>query len=92
MASTTTTDKAILISASEWDCQGIYQDEDQQLLKLRSEVSERARERIQRGDRGYPRVTVENAAAAVARNYGKGAAGPNVQSPACESSPENPRP
>ena len=35
------------------------------------ELSERARERSARGDDGYARVTVENAAAAVARNYGR---------------------
>jgi hypothetical protein len=36
------------------------------------EVSPRARERAARGDEGYARITVENAAAAVARNYSKG--------------------
>lgn len=36
------------------------------------EVSERARERAAMGDEGYARVTVENAAAAVARNFNKG--------------------
>jgi hypothetical protein len=36
------------------------------------EVSPCAQERVNRGDRGYPRVTVANAAAAVARNWGRG--------------------
>jgi hypothetical protein len=36
------------------------------------EVSENAQQRAARGDEGYARITVENAAAAVARNYGKG--------------------
>jgi hypothetical protein len=36
------------------------------------EVSPRAQERAARRDEGYARVTVENAAAAVALNYGKG--------------------
>jgi len=44
---------------------------DDTIAKL-LEVSERARERAARGDEGYARVTVENAAATVARNYGKG--------------------
>jgi hypothetical protein len=35
------------------------------------EVSERARERVARGDEGYARVKVENTAATVARNYGR---------------------
>ena len=35
------------------------------------EVSERARERVARGDEGYARVTVESTAATVARNYGR---------------------
>ena len=35
------------------------------------EVSENARERAACGDEGYARITVENAAAVVARNYGK---------------------
>ena len=33
-----------------------------------TEVSEKARERVQTGDTGYPGVTAENASAAVARN------------------------
>jgi hypothetical protein len=36
------------------------------------EVSPNAQQRAARGDIGYARITVENAAAAVARNYGKG--------------------
>lgn len=35
------------------------------------EVSENAREHAARGDEGYARITVENAAAAVARNFGR---------------------
>jgi hypothetical protein len=40
------------------------------IVKL-MEVSENARERAARGDEGYARITVENAAAAVARNWGR---------------------
>ena len=43
---------------------------EETIVKL-LEVSERARERHARGDKGYARITVENAAAAVARNFGK---------------------
>jgi hypothetical protein len=35
------------------------------------EVSQNAQERAARGDEGYARITVENAAAAVARNWGR---------------------
>lgn len=35
------------------------------------EVSENAQQRAARGDEGYARITVENAAAAVARNWGR---------------------
>jgi DNA invertase Pin-like site-specific DNA recombinase len=44
---------------------------EETIAKL-AEVSPRAMERTQRGDRGYARITVENAAAAVARNFSKG--------------------
>ena len=40
------------------------------IIKL-MEVSENAQQRAARGDEGYARVTVENAAAAVARNWGR---------------------
>ena len=43
---------------------------EETIVKL-LEVSERARERHARGDKGYARITVENAAATVARNFGK---------------------
>lgn len=43
---------------------------EETIVKL-LEVSERARERHARGDTGYARITVENAAAAVARNWGR---------------------
>ena len=43
---------------------------EETIVKL-LEVSERARERHARGDQGYARITVENAATAVARNFGK---------------------
>jgi hypothetical protein len=36
-----------------------------------SEVSEKARQRVQLGDEGYPLVTAQNAAAAVERNARK---------------------
>jgi hypothetical protein len=35
------------------------------------EVSENARQRAARGNAGYARITVENVAAAVARNWGR---------------------
>ena len=35
------------------------------------EVSRNAQERYQRGDEGYARITVENATAAVVRNYSR---------------------
>ena len=38
------------------------------------EVSQNAQERAARTDEGYARITVEKAAPAVARNYGKGRA------------------
>jgi hypothetical protein len=40
------------------------------IMKL-MEVSENAQQRAARGDEGYARITVENAAAAVARNWGR---------------------
>jgi hypothetical protein len=40
------------------------------IIKL-MEVSENAQQRAARGDEGYARITVENAAAAVARNWGR---------------------
>lgn len=40
------------------------------IVKL-MELSENARERAQRGDTGYARITVENAAPAVQRNWSK---------------------